>query len=43
MSKFNKRELSIELKSARMLKSEDTPGNVISENFSIEIKDIQSG
>jgi regulator of nucleoside diphosphate kinase len=43
LSEFNKKKLSLELKTARVLKSEDMPGDVVSENSSVEIEDTESG
>ncbi|WP_276360754.1 GreA/GreB family elongation factor [Daejeonella sp. H1SJ63] len=43
LSEFNKKKLSIELKTARVLKPEDMPDDVVSENSKVQIEDIQSG
>ena len=43
LSEFNKKKLSLELKTARVLKSEDMPGDVVSENSSVESEDTESG
>ncbi|MCF8453586.1 MAG: GreA/GreB family elongation factor [Pedobacter sp.] len=43
LSEFNKKKLSLELKTARVLKSEDMPRDVVSENSYVEIEDTESG
>lgn len=43
LSEFNKKKLSIELKSARILKINDLPEDVVSENSKVLIQDIESG
>lgn len=43
LSEFNKNKLSMELKTARVLKYEDMPGDVVSENSYVEIEDTESG
>ncbi len=43
LSEFNKKKLSIELKTARVLKSEEMPDDVVSENSKVRIEDIESG
>lgn len=43
LSEFNKKKLSIELKSARVLKPSDLPEDVVSENSKVLIQDIESG
>lgn len=43
LSEFNKKKLSLELKTARVLKSEDMPEDVVSENSYVEIEDTESG
>lgn len=42
LSEFNKKKLSLELKTARVLKSEDMPEDVVSENSYVEIEDTES-
>jgi regulator of nucleoside diphosphate kinase len=43
LSEFNKKKLSLELKTARVLKSDDMPEDVVSENSYVEIEDTESG
>ena len=43
LSEFNKKKLSIELKTARVLKSEEMPDDVVSENSKVRIEDTESG
>lgn len=43
LSEFNKSKLSIELKTARVVSTEDMPDDVVSENSYVEIQDIESG
>ena len=43
LSEFNKKKLSLELKTARVLKPEDMPEDVVSENSYVEIEDTESG
>jgi len=43
LSEFNKKKLSIELKTARVLKPEEMPDDVVSENSKVRIEDTQSG
>lgn len=43
LSEFNKKKLIQELKTAKILKLEDMPDDVVSENSSVRIEDIESG
>lgn len=43
LSDFNKKKLIQELKTAKVLKLEDMPDDVVSENSSVQIEDIESG
>jgi regulator of nucleoside diphosphate kinase len=43
LSEFNKKKLSLELKTARVFNSEDVPEDVVSENSCVEIEDTESG
>lgn len=43
LSEFNRKKLSLELKTARVLKPEDAPLDVVSENSKVQIEDIESG
>lgn len=43
LSEFNKKKLSIELKSARILPDKELPEDVVSENSRVEIQDTESG
>ena len=43
LSEFNRKKLSIELKLARVLKTDDLPLDVVSENSKVIIEDIESG
>lgn len=43
LSEFNKKKLSLELKTARVLKPEEMPDDVVSENSKVQIEDIESG
>lgn len=43
LSEFNKVKLTIELKTARVISTEDLPDDVVSENSFVEIQDIESG
>jgi len=43
LSEFNKKKLIQELKTAKVLKPEDMPDDVVSENSSVQIEDIESG
>ena len=43
LSEFNKKKLIQELKTAKVLKPEDMPMDVVSENSSVQIEDIESG
>ncbi len=43
LSEFNKKKLSLELKTARVLKPEEIPDDVVSENSIVEIEDTESG
>ncbi len=43
LSEFNKVKLTIELKTARVISTEDLPDDVVSENSYVEIQDIESG
>ena len=42
LSEFNRKKLSLELKTARVLKSEEMPDDVVSENSKVQIEDIVS-
>ncbi len=43
LSEFNKKKLSIELKSARILPAKELPEDVVSQNSRVEIQDTESG
>lgn len=43
LSEFNRKKLSIELKTARVISVEDLPEDVVAENSFVEIRDIESG
>lgn len=43
LSDFNKKKLIQELKTAQVLKPEEMPEDVVSENSSVKIEDIESG
>ena len=43
LSDFNKKKLVQELKTAKVLKPEDMPDDVVSENSNVQIEDIESG
>jgi regulator of nucleoside diphosphate kinase len=43
LSEFNKKKLSIELQTARVLPLEELPSDVVSENSKVEIEDVESG
>ena len=43
LSEFNRKKLSVELKTARVISVEDLPDDVVSENSYVEIQDIESG
>lgn len=43
LSEFNKKKLSLELKTARVISLDDLPDDVVSENSFVEIQDVESG
>ena len=43
LSEFNRKKLGLELKTARVLKPEEMPDDVVSENSKVLIEDIESG